>query len=39
LHPDPVAEKILSDRKLNSNFTEKLKLYLVIFGVTNPAVS
>jgi hypothetical protein len=31
--------KILSERKLNSNFTEKLKLYLVILGVTNPAVS
>jgi hypothetical protein len=39
LHPDPVAAKILSERKLNSNFTEKLKLYLVTLGVTNPIVS
>jgi hypothetical protein len=39
LHPDLVAAKILPERKLNSNFTEKLTLYLVIFGVTNPVVS
>jgi hypothetical protein len=39
LHPDPTAAKILFERKLNSNFTEKLKLYLVILGVTNPTVS
>jgi hypothetical protein len=25
LHPDPVAAKILSKRKLNLNFTEELK--------------
>jgi hypothetical protein len=25
LHPDPVVAKILSERKINSNFTEKLK--------------
>jgi hypothetical protein len=28
LHPDPVAAKILSERKLNLNFTEELKTLL-----------
>jgi hypothetical protein len=37
LHPDLVAAKILSKRKLN--FTEKLKFYLFKLGVLNPAVS